>query len=269
VSSSSSSPSPGTPSLPPAAPVEPVLPAGAPETPDLVRPAPPPTWRGRLVAIVDALGVEVSPLRIGAGLVLAAGVAVAAFALLRPPPEPPENDLPFAGSLTAPSIGGDSGAPAAMSTTSVPSDVVVHAAGAVVRPGLYRLPAGSRIADVLAAAGGPAAGADSDRLNLAALVADGQRVYVPLEGEPLPPEVAPDDGGGGSGGSAAALSGPIDLNTASLDDLDGLPGIGPATAEAIIEYREAHGGFRSVDELIEVQGIGEAKLADLRDLVTV
>jgi competence protein ComEA len=248
----------------------PVLPAGAPETPDLVRPAPPPTWRGRLVAIADALGVEVSPLRIGAGVVLAAGVAVAAFALLRPPPEPPENDLPFAGSLTAPSIGGGNGAPAAMTTTSVPSDVVVHAAGAVVRPGLYRLPAGSRIADVLAAAGGPAVGADTDRLNLAALVTDGQRVYLPTEGEPLPPEVAADDGGGGgSGGSAAAPSEPIDLNTASLDDLDGLPGIGPATAEAIIEYREAHGGFRSVDELIDVQGIGEAKLADLRDLVTV
>ena len=140
--------------------------------------------------------------------------------------------------------------------------VVVHVAGAVVAPGLYRLGGDARVADALDAAGGPAGDADLDALNLAARVADGERVYVARRGEVPPGAVA-----GGVGSTAPA--GPIDLNTATAEQLEALPGVGPATVEAILSYRTEKGRFRSVDELLEVRGIGEAKLASLRSKVTV
>ena len=151
-------------------------------------------------------------------------------------------------------------APAVTSTTE-PTVFVVHAAGAVARPGVYRVEPGARVADVIDAAGGPAPEADLNRLNLAALVADGTQVYVPRVGEAVPVS--------GSAGVSAAQAGPLDLNTATLDQLDELPGIGPATAKAIISERERRGRFRSVEELLDVRGIGPAKLDALRDLVTV
>ena len=143
--------------------------------------------------------------------------------------------------------------------------VVVHVAGAVAAPGLYRLGAGPRVADALDAAGGPAGDADLDALNLAAKVADGERVYVPRKGEAPPPVAGA--AGGGSGGAVTA--GPIDLNTATAEQLEDLPGVGPATAEAILAYRKEKGRFRSVEELLEVRGIGEAKLASIRPKVRV
>lgn len=163
---------------------------------------------------------------------------------------PPEATLPHAPRRlpVAPA------APPAMS----PSDTVVHVAGAVARPGVYRLPPGSRVTDALAAAGGAAPDADVDRVNLAALLVDGTRVYVPRRGEAAPPPLVDD-----------APARPVDVNTATADQLDALPGVGPATAQAIVEYRTAHGPFRSVDDVAKVRGIGPAKLAALRPKIRV
>jgi competence protein ComEA len=137
--------------------------------------------------------------------------------------------------------------------------LVVDVAGAVVRPGLVRLQPGARVADLVAAAGGPAPDADLDQVNLAARPADGDRVYVPRRGE-TPPPVA-------SSGAPASRAGPVDLNSATVEQLDALPGVGPATAQAILEFRRRHGRFRSVQDLLQVSGIGPAKLATLRPLV--
>jgi competence protein ComEA len=158
-------------------------------------------------------------------------------------------------------------APAAPTTT--PVTVTVHVAGDVVHPGVYAVPAGGRVADAILAAGGPAADADAEQLNLAARVADGQRIYVPKQGETTAP--AGDGGAGtGPGGQAGtAPAGPLDLNTATAAELEALPGVGPATSKAILTYRTSHGRFRSVTELLEVPGIGPAKLDAIRPLVKV
>jgi competence protein ComEA len=136
------------------------------------------------------------------------------------------------------------------------AQLVVDVAGAVRRPGLYHLAAGTRIADAVAAAGGATARADVTLVNLAAPIADGEQVLVPARGAAVPAGAAPP--------SQAA---PVDLNTATADQLDALPGVGPATAQKIIAYRQAHGPFRSVDELEGVPGIGPSKLAQLKGLV--
>jgi competence protein ComEA len=132
--------------------------------------------------------------------------------------------------------------------------LVVHVVGAVRAPGLYELAEGSRIDDAIERAGGPKAKAALDLVNLAAPVADGQQVVVPVRGE--------------TAGSATATSGgKVHLNSATLEDLDGLPGIGPVTAQEILDYRAEHGAFQSVEELDAVPGIGPARLADLKPLV--
>jgi competence protein ComEA len=129
--------------------------------------------------------------------------------------------------------------------------------------------------DAVDAAGGLAPGADPDRVNLAAPVVDGSRLAIPLVGQAAPAELAPQlpagSGAPGSGtvdGAPASPGTPVDLNTADAQQLDSLPGVGPSTAEAIIAHRDEHGPFRSVEELLDVRGIGEAKLDALRDLVT-
>ena len=136
--------------------------------------------------------------------------------------------------------------------------VYVDVVGAVRRPGLYRLADGARVADAVARAGGPGPKAQLELVNLAARVADGEQVVVPARGAGA--AVAP-------GGVGTAPAGPVHLNSATLEQLDGLPGVGPVTAQKIVAYREAHGGFGSVDELDAVPGIGPARLADLRELV--
>jgi competence protein ComEA len=154
------------------------------------------------------------------------------------------------------------------STSTTGTPVAVHVAGAVARPGLYRLPAGSRVADALAQAGGRLPGADVDRLNLAARLGDGQKILVSRRGEVVPPEPGGGSSTPGSDGAPAAAE-PIDLNTADLAALDSLPGIGPATARAILEERARRGGFRSTRDLLRVPGIGEGRFARLKDRVRV
>ncbi|HKF90411.1 MAG TPA: ComEA family DNA-binding protein [Acidimicrobiia bacterium] len=144
--------------------------------------------------------------------------------------------------------------------------VTVHVAGAVTKPGVYDLDANARVIDAIEAAGGGVPDADLNRLNLAAKVADGQRVLVQRVGEAAPAGSA--SPGAGSGGSADP-SGLVSLNSATQAELEALPGIGPTLAEAIISERERRGGFRSVNELRDVRGIGEKRFADLKDKVTI
>jgi competence protein ComEA len=148
--------------------------------------------------------------------------------------------------------------PPVTASTTAAGELVVSVAGQILRPGLVRLPAGARVADAVQAAGGPVPGADLSGVNLARRLSDGEHVLVAsAAGAPPPGEPA---GGGGS---------KVNLNTATLSDLDALPGIGPVTARRILDWREANGRFASVDQLREVDGIGEARFAQLRELVTV
>lgn len=135
--------------------------------------------------------------------------------------------------------------------------VVVHVVGAVQLPGLYRLARGKRVADAVARAGGATARADLALINLAAPVSDGQQVVVPARS---PPGAAPAAG-------EAAAGGPVHLNSATVEQLDTLPGVGPVTAQKIVDYREKHGAFSSVRELDAIPGIGPARLEQLTELV--
>ena len=139
-------------------------------------------------------------------------------------------------------------------------DVVVHVVGAVRQPGLYRLKEGKRVADAVELAGGATRRADLSLVNLAAPVADGTQVVVPLR----PAEGATGGAEPAAGGAAAA---PVHLNSATVEQLDALPGIGPVTAQKIVDWRQAHGAFTSVDDLDGVPGIGPARIEQLRELV--
>jgi competence protein ComEA len=147
-------------------------------------------------------------------------------------------------------------------TTEAPA-VLVHVAGAVFHPGIQRLAGGARVADAITAAGGALPDADTDAINLATKVADGDRVYVPRRGEITPAALA----SAGLTGSGPATV--LDLNSATAEQLDALPGIGPSTAQAIVQYRTDHGRFRSVDGLLAVRGIGPAKLAAIKSRLRV
>lgn len=225
-----------------------------------------------------AIPLELSrfhPRRIGGMPVIAVSAVVAValvggFVAFRRPPTT-ESLLPMVSSTLAPEAGG---AAAPVSSSSIPSGpMIVHVAGAVGHPGVVSVAAGARVTDAVAAAGGLRADADPDRVNLAAPLKDGERIAVPVIGQPAPAVVS----GGGSptaagstGNSTSATSTePINLNTASESELEELPGVGPATAAAIVAHREQSGSFSAVDDLLEVRGIGEAKLEGLRDAVTV
>jgi competence protein ComEA len=149
-----------------------------------------------------------------------------------------------------------------------PAPVLVHVLGAVARPGLVELASGARVVDAVAAAGGFAADADPAGVNLARPVVDGEQLVVAAVGQvPAPvPSSSTDPGGGGTG--ATSPGGPVHLNTADLAALDTLPRIGPALAQRIIDWREANGPFTSVDQLLEVAGIGDAVFSGLADRVT-
>lgn len=172
--------------------------------------------------------------------------------------KPPEGDVPAGPGAGDPSAG----------------ILIVHVAGAVASPGVVQLPSGSRVHEALAAAGGGTSAADLNRLNLAALLADGQKVYVPLPGEPLPSDssgiaAGPSAGGAGSGGAASGPGGTTNLNTAGIEELDALPKVGPVLAQRIVDWRKEHGPFKTVEELDAVDGVGPKMLETLLPLVSV
>lgn len=143
--------------------------------------------------------------------------------------------------------------------------LVVHVVGAVRRPGLYRLRDGARIADAVRRAGGAVPGADLAAVNLAAPLVDGVQILVPERAQAVSP-VAP--AGGGAGGGIGGAGGALSLSSATVEELDGLPGIGPITAQKIVDYRTEHGPFASVEDLDAVPGIGPTRVEQLRELVT-
>jgi len=254
----------------------PVSSARADALAELSRPDPPESLWERVVASLVPLARS-SPgwLRAVVATVVVAAVA-GGWVWLRRPVDPvaglPRVSDPVATSSTAlePTAASVTGSTAAGALTT--GSVTVHVAGAVQHPGVVTLPAGSRAVDAVDAAGGLAPGADADRVNLAAPLTDGTRLAVPLVGQPIPTEVAVPSAtpaGSGSGPTAATPGAPVDLNTADVTQLDTLPGVGPATAAAIVAHREEHGPFSTVDGLLDVRGIGEGRLDAVRDLVTV
>jgi competence protein ComEA len=226
-----------------------------PDLPD--RPAPPQPLLQRARTWLEWVGVG----RVVGSAVVVLAVLGAAYWLVKPPPATTESKLPFASASSTAGTGASSSVVISAPSSTVVAAVVVHVAGAVLHSGVYTFPPGSRVVDAVQRAGGLAADADPDAVNLAALLADGQRVYVPRIGEPTPPVV--------DGGVPTTVAGPVDLNRATADELDALPGVGPATAAAIVAYRELHGPFGTVDDLADVRGIGPAKVEALRGLVTV
>ncbi|QFR97664.1 DNA-binding protein [Streptomyces tsukubensis] len=266
------------------------------------------SWRGRWGSAVKErlpLWLQVrcglerrSVVALAVVLVVATGFAVQHFWAARPQPvaAPPavrepagarstggvgqEASAGSSGASDAARASGASGASPALAAVPGASGggqaVIVDVGGKVRRPGVRRLPPGSRVADALRAAGGVRPGADTAGLNRARLLVDGEQVLVgveaPTSGGASPVAgasggVAPSGGGALSGGGAAVPAGRVALSTATVEQLDTLPGVGPVLAQRIIDYRDQHGGFRSVDELQEVNGIGDRRFTDLQNVV--
>lgn len=207
-------------------------------------------------AIADRLPLTVRGARLGMDLQAVAvtvvagllGAAIGVGYLLHSRPAPLEApDQPV---VTSAAPGGPSPQDA---------DLVIDVEGKVADPGIVRVPAGSRVIDAIEAAGGALSGVDTSALNLARLLGDGEQIFVGVT--PPPGAQAPPAGDGPAG--------PLDLNTATLDQLEELPGVGPVLAQGILDYRREQGGFTSVDELRQVTGIGEKRFAELEDLVQV
>jgi competence protein ComEA len=204
------------------------------------------------------------------GVVLAIGLVWAAWSVFRARPEVlpdtrPPTTLTTGSPVTQPSTGGAS--PSAQpspgaSGQSTAGTVVVHVAGKVRRPGLVRAPTGSRVADVLTLAGGPLPGVDLTTLNLARQVTDGEQILVGLPATSS--TSAP-----GSTGATAPANAPVNLNTATLDELDALPGVGPVLAQRILDYRTENGPFTTIDQLQEVPGVGPKKFDSLKTHVRI
>jgi competence protein ComEA len=212
---------------------------------------------------------------LGPGRLLGAAGAVLVLAgiawwMLRTPVAPTESRLPLAARAEAAETVASAPPSSPSPRSSAPpatSALVVHVTGAVHAPGVYELRPGQRVADAIVAAGGAVADADPDALNLAAPVADGDRIAVPAAGEALPSEV--DAGHSHAADTAGTVGGSlVDVNLAGVAELETLPGVGPATAAAIVEHREQHGPFATIDDLEAVRGIGPAKIDAIRDLAT-
>ncbi|MFB7173399.1 helix-hairpin-helix domain-containing protein [Streptomyces sp. NPDC056254] len=253
----------GPPQAPPPATREPVVPPG--EGPEL------PAGAARRLAVRERLPVwlqarcAVEPRTVAAvGVVLVAAVGfagqqywsarpreVTAPALTAPAPAAPAVVPAGATASAGPPTGAGGGA--------APAPIVVDIGGKVREPGVRRLPAGSRVEDALAAAGGVRPGTDTTGLNRARVLVDGEQVLVGVDATDRPPP-----GGAVPGGPPA---GPLSLGSATVEQLDGLPGVGPVLARHIVDFRTARGGFRSVEELRQVNGIGERRFAELRPLV--
>ena len=252
--------------------------AGGPDEATLVRPVAQPTPSERAMAWVEWLGVA----RLATAALSVVLVCGGVFWLTRNPPPSTEASLPVAVAGSTPDTSpvttpnaeppvGSSPAP----TVGATSEVVVHVMGEVREPGVYRLVAGDRVADAVAAAGGATSAAEVDRLNLAAPLRDGDRVQVPAVGDELAPNelvvAAPSAGAGVDATDSAGVAdgGVVDVNRAGPDELQRLPGVGPATASAIVTERERGGPFSSLADLERVPGIGPAKLAALEGYVVV
>ncbi|HET7090205.1 MAG TPA: ComEA family DNA-binding protein [Anaerolineae bacterium] len=181
-------------------------------------------------------------------LTVIAGAVI--YLVLRPAPAPPAITVTLRPSATV--------AP----TPTARTTVRVYVSGAVLHPDVYSLPVDSIVRDAMIAAGGPASDADLDRINLAAPLGDGMQVHFPRQGEPAAAQ-------GGSVSGAAPAGATIDINTATLEQLDSLPGIGPVIAQRIIDYRTTNGPFASIEQIKEVKGIGDALFENIKDRITV
>ncbi|WP_446751148.1 helix-hairpin-helix domain-containing protein [Streptomyces sp. CLV115] len=236
-------------------------------------------WRQRVVpALRERLpvwlqlrcGLEPKTLAALAVVLVAAGVFAAVhFWSARPQsvraPEPVEEAAPARTSpLTADGAGGPEPSPGPPPGAGPGGHIVVDVSGKVRSPGIRQLPSGARVADALRAAGGVRDGADLTGLNRARVLMDGEQIVV---GTPPGSSTAGGAAGIATGSGGSAATGPVSLNTATVEQLDTLPGVGPVLAQHIVDYRTQHGGFRSVDELREVNGIGDRRFADLRPLV--
>lgn len=170
---------------------------------------------------------------------------------------------PHAEPVTPPVGEASSAVVAGPASASASGELVVAVAGKVRKPGLVRVPAGARLADALSEAGGPLPGVDVALLNPARKVTDGELIVVGVTPPPVPGAAGPDAGG------TPAPGGVLNLNSATLAQLDALPGVGPVLAQRILAYRDQHGGFTAVGDLRQVEGIGDARYEQLKDLVTV
>ncbi len=196
-------------------------------------------------------------------------MVVGVWWVVRVPPPPPEASIPFATTSVVSNTG-------ATSTISSSANITVYVSGEVVKPGVYVLLATARVIDALQAAGGATSTADLVVVNLAAPLVDAAQVFIPRMGStPRVTLPRPHAGinlpiaGGSSGAGVTSAAGIVDINSATLFDLDALPGVGPSTAQAIIDYRVANGPYASVDDLLNVRGIGPSKLAAMRARVRV
>lgn len=222
--------------------------------------------RGERLRLADLARWRVAPrtAAIALGALLLVGGAVVVRSAALPTGDPVVVEEP-AVTRTATADGGDGPTDEPTQETTV----WVHVVGQVASPGVVALPAGSRVGDAVAAAGGALPEADLAGLNLAAVVQDGAQIRVPAPGEEPADAGGAVDGGGGGAGGAGAAGGVIDVNTAGSAELQTLPGIGPVLAERIVAWREANGPFASVDALLDVSGIGPAVLGQIRELVRV
>lgn len=247
--------------------------AAAPELGDEGRASPvgsgPLARRWRAVLPVSWRGARIDPGRPGAtALALVAALAAVAAAvgvwLDRPQAEPvgAAQALPAVVVTSAPAAD----QPVAESAAPPSGPLVLSVSGKVERPGLIELPEGARVADALEAAGGALPGTDLSSLNLARRVVDGEQIAV---GVPPAPDAAAAPGPGSTTPDGSANGGPVDLNTATEGQLDALPGVGPVTAQRILEWRQRNGRFSRVEQLREIEGIGERRFAQLRELVVV
>jgi competence protein ComEA len=192
-------------------------------------------------------------------------VGFGAFFLLRTPAMPVEASMTYASSVP---VTGTQTPESLSASLSVP-DIAVHVAGNVLKPGVYDLPGDARVVDAIRLAGGATAIADLNAINLANPLNDGQQVYVPAVGEKVPPSSnGLSAGGSGTGSATNSVEYPININSADAALLDELPGVGPATAQAIVTYRDQNGPFVNVNGLEDVPGIGPAKVAALQGLAT-
>jgi len=192
-------------------------------------------------------------------------VGFGAFFLLRTPAMPVEASMTYASSV--PVTGTQT--PESLSVSLSVPDIAVHVAGNVLKPGVYDLPGDARVVDAIRLAGGATAIADLNAINLANPLNDGQQVYVPAVGEKVPPSSnGLSAGGDGTGSATNSVEYPININSADAALLDELPGVGPATAQAIVTYRDQNGPFANVNGLEDVPGIGPAKVAALLGLAT-